>query len=196
VAGLDPSVAVNVSPRSLLDRQLPDAITAAIEAAGAEPAWLKLEITESTIMADPKRVRAVLLELNAMGIRLALDDFGTGYSSLAHLRRLPLNEIKIDRSFVMGMMLNASDAAIVRSTIDLAHNLGLAVVAEGVSSVEIWDWLVELGCDVAQGFHMSRPLPAGEFLDWLVARQGESAPVPAGRAPNGASAPARAAAAG
>jgi diguanylate cyclase (GGDEF)-like protein len=171
VIGLEPRVAVNFSPRSILDRKLPGAIARAIAEAEAQPGWLKLEITESTIMADPKRVRAVLVELHEMGLKIALDDFGTGYSSLAHLRRLPLDELKIDRSFVMGMTLNASDAAIVHSTIDLAHNLGLEVVAEGVNSPEVWERLVALGCDTAQGFYLSKPLPADEFVKWLVAHQ-------------------------
>jgi diguanylate cyclase len=112
----------------------------------------------------------VLDRLSAMGVRLSIDDFGTGYSSLAYLKRLPLNEIKIDRSFVMHMLENEDDAVIVRSTIDLGRNLGLEVVAEGVEDAPTWDALASLGCDVAQGYYLSRPVPAEELGKWLAGR--------------------------
>ena len=118
-------------------------------------------------MADPVRATEVLDRLRGLGVRLSLDDFGTGHSSLAYLKRLPLDEVKIDRSFVAGMAEDENDAVIVRSTIDLARNLGLAVVAEGVESAEIMQGLAGLSCDTAQGFHISRPLPADALGAWL-----------------------------
>ena len=121
-------------------------------------------------MADPRRAMAILERLRALGVRLSLDDFGTGHSSLSYLKRLPLDEVKIDRSFVMGMTDDDNDAAIVRTTIDLARNLGLEVVAEGVESEQILRDLTDLSCDVAQGFYLSRPLPAAELDGWLAAR--------------------------
>jgi EAL domain-containing protein (putative c-di-GMP-specific phosphodiesterase class I) len=117
-------------------------------------------------MADPIRAADVVDRLHELGIGLAIDDFGTGYSSLAYLKKLPVDEIKVDKSFVMSMMDNENDAVIVRSTIDLGRNLGLRVVAEGVESDEMWDLLVRLGCDVAQGYFVSRPLPEAEFAVW------------------------------
>jgi len=134
------------------------------------PDQLELEITESTILADPFRVRQVLTALNELGLRLAIDDFGTGYSSLAYLRRLPVQTIKIDRSFVLDMCDNASDATIVRSTIDLARNLGLDVVAEGVETEEAWAALRAQGCTLAQGYLISKPLPADELRTLLAER--------------------------
>jgi EAL domain-containing protein (putative c-di-GMP-specific phosphodiesterase class I) len=130
------------------------------------PGLLELEITESALMGEPLRAKWVLSELSAMGVAVSLDDFGTGYSSLAALKRLPVNEIKIDRSFVMNMAAAESDAVIVRSTIDLAHNLGLRVVAEGVETKETWDLLARLRCDVAQGYYLSRPVPAADIPSW------------------------------
>jgi EAL domain-containing protein (putative c-di-GMP-specific phosphodiesterase class I) len=146
------------------------------------PEQLELEITESTILADPFRVRQVLARLNEMGLRLAIDDFGTGYSSLAYLKRLPVQTIKIDRSFVMGMCEDASDATIVRSTIDLGRNLGLDVVAEGVETQEVWDALRSLGCSLAQGYLLGRPAPAEELAALLEERAAHSPPGPVARA--------------
>ena len=123
------------------------------------------------MLADPIRTRGILERLSAMGIRLSIDDFGTGYSSLAYLRRLPVSEIKIDRSFVMNMDEDEDDATIVRSTIDLGRNLGLTVVAEGVESRSIWDRLRELGCTVAQGYFLTRPVPPEELTGWLIGRR-------------------------
>ena len=127
-----------------------------------------LEITESAIMDDPVRAQATLERLSRRGFKLAIDDFGTGYSSLAYLKRLPVDELKIDKSFVMAMERELDDAKIVRSTIDLAHNLGLSVVAEGVESAATMHQLRELSCDEAQGFHLSKPMPAGEFAAWCI----------------------------
>jgi diguanylate cyclase (GGDEF)-like protein len=162
-AGLDLHVAVNLTIPDLLDLELPERIAALLERTGVRVDQLELEITETTILADPFRVRQVLTRLNEMGLGLAIDDFGTGYSSLAYLKRLPVQTIKIDRSFVMGMCEDASDATIVRSTVDLGRNLGLAIVAEGVESQEIWDALRALGCSLAQGYFIGRPVPAAEL---------------------------------
>ncbi len=166
-AGFPLSVAVNLSVRNLEDPQLPNRIAELLKTCGMKAEWLDLEITESVIMADPARAREVLCHLNKMGFRLSIDDFGTGYSSLGYLRKLPVHSIKIDKSFVMDMVVNEDDGVIVRSIIDLAHNLGLKVVAEGVESQEVLDRLKELGCDQAQGYHMSRPLPAPELTQRL-----------------------------
>ncbi|MHB1837611.1 MAG: EAL domain-containing protein, partial [Solirubrobacteraceae bacterium] len=137
-----------------------------------ESRWLELEVTESAMLANPKRAKRVLTELSELGLRLSIDDFGTGYSSLAYLRQLPVDEIKIDRSFVLGMARQADDAVIVRSTVDLGRNLGLDVVAEGVETLESWNRLRELGCNVAQGYFLSRPVPADELAHWLRTRPG------------------------
>jgi EAL domain-containing protein (putative c-di-GMP-specific phosphodiesterase class I) len=118
-------------------------------------------------MSRPESALKVLSRLHAMGLRISIDDFGTGYSSLAYLAQLPVDELKIDYSFVSNMIKNSSDEVIVRSTIELAHNLGLSVVAEGVESKEIWDHLEMLGCDVGQGYFFSRPLPSDELSRWL-----------------------------
>ncbi|MGH2932583.1 MAG: putative bifunctional diguanylate cyclase/phosphodiesterase [Gaiellaceae bacterium] len=162
-AGFDLHVAVNLTIPDLLDLELPDRIGELLAETGVRPGQLELEITETTILADPFRVRQVLNRLNEMGLRLAIDDFGTGYSSLAYLKNLPVHTIKIDRSFVMGMCEDASDATIVRSTIDLGRNLGLGVVAEGIESQEVWDALRADGCSLAQGYFISRPASA-EYL--------------------------------
>jgi diguanylate cyclase (GGDEF)-like protein len=169
-AGLGLHVAVNLTIPDLLDLELPEWIAALLAETGVQPEQLELEITETTILADPFRVRQVLASLNEMGLRLAIDDFGTGYSSLAYLKRLPVQTIKVDRSFVMGMGEDPSDATIVRSTIDLGRNLGLGVVAEGVESQEVWDALRAQGCTLAQGYFISRPLPAEELAALLEKR--------------------------
>ena len=161
--GQELSVAVNLSARSFLDAQLAIEIPRLLEKWDVEARLLELEITESMLMTDPGRAQATLERLSRIGLTLSVDDFGTGYSSLANLKRLPVDVIKIDKSFVIDMAIDASDAAIVRSTIDLAHNLGLRVVAEGVESHQAWVRLTELGCDLAQGFYVSRPLPAADL---------------------------------
>ncbi|WP_284618160.1 putative bifunctional diguanylate cyclase/phosphodiesterase [Aquabacterium humicola] len=160
-------VSVNLSTRDLLDPELPDKLDALLRRHGAAADGICLEITESAIMDDPERAEATLNRLAERGFKLSIDDFGTGYSSLAYLRRLPVDELKIDKSFVMGMEGEEGDAKIVRSTIDLAHNLGLTVVAEGVENGAILDQLCRLSCDEAQGYHMSRPLPVPEFEAWV-----------------------------
>jgi diguanylate cyclase (GGDEF)-like protein len=161
--GLDLKVAVNVSMRSLLDRQFPAEVSRRLRESGTPPERLELEITENSLMADPAMATAVLDELTSLGVELAIDDFGTGYSSLAYLSQLRVSELKIDRSFVMGMRTNRDDALIVRSTIDLGHNLGLRLVAEGVEDPVTLDLLRQQGCDGAQGYHLSRPVPAEQI---------------------------------
>jgi diguanylate cyclase len=168
--GIELAIAVNVSTRNLLDVTFPDEVGRLLEAHRIAPDRLELEITESAVLTDPNRTGRVLERLSAMGLRLSVDDFGTGYSSLTSLKRLPLDEIKIDRSFVMNMLDDEDDAVIVRSTIELARNLGLDVVAEGVESAEVWAQLGTLGCNTAQGFFLSRPVPAEELGAWLMAR--------------------------
>ena len=166
-AGTPTTVAVNLSMVDLLDLSLPEEVEALLDRAGLDPALLELEITESAIMADPARVREVVTRLDDLGVRLAIDDFGTGYSSLTYLKRLPVDVLKIDRSFVTGMTADESDRAIVRSTIDLGHNLGLTVVAEGVETQALWEELRRLGSDVAQGWFVAHPAPADEVTPLL-----------------------------
>jgi diguanylate cyclase len=165
--GLDVAVAVNLSLANLLDAELVDDVARLLAEEEVPLGRLELEITESMIMTDPERAIATLDKLAAMGIRLSLDDYGTGHSSLAHLRRLPVQELKIDRSFVQHLADEGDDLAIVRSTIDLGHNLGLRVVAEGVEDARSLAELVRLKCDLAQGFHLGRPVPPDDLLEQL-----------------------------
>ncbi len=165
--GLDLEVSVNLSVRSLLDLELPGQVQGMLEHFDVPPSCLVVEITESTLMADSGRSVDVLTRLSAVGVGLSIDDFGTGYSSLSYLKRLSLNEIKIDRSFVMNMAEDANDATIVRATVELGHHLGLRVVAEGVERLEHWQELKVMGCDVAQGYFLSRPIPSEAFFAWL-----------------------------
>jgi diguanylate cyclase (GGDEF)-like protein len=174
-AGFPISVAVNLSARSLLDANLAEEITTLLQEARLDPGWLMLEITESSVMSDPTRTIGVLNRLSAMGVKLSVDDFGTGYSSLSYLKRLPVDEVKVDKSFVLTMSSNDSDAAIVRSIVDLGRNLGLHVLAEGVEDERTWDLLCGLGCDAAQGYYLSRPKPASDITAWLNARIPEPA---------------------
>jgi EAL domain-containing protein (putative c-di-GMP-specific phosphodiesterase class I) len=160
------TVSVNLSPRTLRHPGLPQRIAAMLDVYDAPPCALALEITENILMSDPARSMDSLKRLHAMGVRIVIDDFGTGYSSLSYLRRLPVDELKIDKSFVTGL-LNGHDDVIVRSTIDLAHNLGLRVVAEGVESAAVQMRLLELGCDVAQGTFISPPAGASGLREWI-----------------------------
>jgi diguanylate cyclase (GGDEF)-like protein len=168
----DLRVSVNVSARNLIDVSLVTDVRNILREVGLPGEALTLEITESTVMAEPQRSIAVLDRLRELGVRFAIDDFGTGYSSLSYLKRLPVDEVKIDKSFVRDMAIDNDLASIVRSTIDLARNLGLDVVAEGVEDAATLHGLGELHCDVAQGFHLSRPLPADELDAWLAAWPG------------------------
>ncbi|HVF74739.1 MAG TPA: EAL domain-containing protein [Acidimicrobiales bacterium] len=172
--GLHLNVAVNLSVRSLLDVGLADEVESVLRQAGVSPTSLTLEITESSIMADPVRSISVLNRLADLGITLSIDDFGTGYSSLSYLKKLPVAEVKVDRSFVMNMSADQDDAVIVRSTIDLARNLGLRVVAEGVEDRPTWDQLTSLGCDAAQGYYLGRPMPIVQLDRWLADQEGPS----------------------
>jgi diguanylate cyclase (GGDEF)-like protein len=165
--GIDLGVAVNLSVRNLHDPSFADDVDKLLHDYGVPASLVEFEITESVIMADPMRAMAILTRLSDLGVGLSLDDFGVGYSSLAHLKRLPVTEIKIDKSFVMNIVSDESDALIVRSTISLGRSLGLRVVAEGVETPEAWARLVALGCDVAQGFYLCRPKPALEITEWL-----------------------------
>jgi diguanylate cyclase len=165
------AVAVNVSARSLLDLAFPDQVAGLLARWEVPARLLVVEITESTIMADPTHTLEVLGRLNTMGVQIAIDDFGTGYSSMAHLKTLPVHELKVDRSFVSQMTSNTSDAVIVRSTVDLGRNLGLRVVAEGVEDLTTLEQLDALGCDAIQGYYISRPVPADDLIHWLEQRQ-------------------------
>ncbi|MBV9803060.1 MAG: bifunctional diguanylate cyclase/phosphodiesterase, partial [Solirubrobacterales bacterium] len=169
--GLTLAIAVNLSARSLVDGEFPVQVAGLLDRWGVSPALLEFEITESAMLTDPGRTRLILERLSEMGIRLSIDDFGTGYSSLAYLKRLPVNEIKVDRSFVMNMDQDEDDATIVKSTIDLGRNLGLDVVAEGVENEQVWDRLRALGCTAAQGYYLSRPVPAAELGSWMLERR-------------------------
>jgi diguanylate cyclase (GGDEF)-like protein/PAS domain S-box-containing protein len=160
-------VAVNLAMRNLIDADLPCDVADLLELNGVSADRLVLEITESAVISDPLRTEAVLARLAKMGVRLSVDDFGTGYSSLTYLTRLPIDEIKIDRSFVTNMNSSADKEVIVRSTIDLARNLGKEVVAEGVETAGVLQRLEELGCHLVQGYYVSRPLPAGKLDAWL-----------------------------
>jgi EAL domain-containing protein (putative c-di-GMP-specific phosphodiesterase class I) len=174
-AGLEIAVAVNLSPRTLQDRELVELVRTYLKRWQADPSWLELEITESAIMADADRALDTLLRLHDMGVRLSIDDFGTGYSSLAYLKNLPVDEIKIDKSFILSMARNEDDAFIPQSVIDLGHNLGMQVVAEGVETERILERLAAMGCDQAQGYHLSRPLPPDEIERWLAGELAQTA---------------------
>ncbi|MGA3217258.1 MAG: EAL domain-containing protein [Acidimicrobiales bacterium] len=160
-------IAVNISMRDLLDPAFPGEVAALLGKWRMPATMLKLEVSESSISAEPARSEDVLARLGAMGLRLSVDDFGTGSSSLAALKRLPIDEIKIDQSFVSATVVREEDETIVRSTVALAHNLGLEVVAEGVEKRAVMERLAEFGCDFAQGFYLSRPVPPEELAIWL-----------------------------
>jgi diguanylate cyclase (GGDEF)-like protein len=174
--GLPAGVSANLSARDLLDAEVPTEVEALLRKHGVDPGLLEVEITENTILTDPERARAVLERLRALGVRLSIDDFGTGFSSLGQLRRLAVDVLKIDKSFVLNMTHDDNDDVIVRSTIELGHNLGLRVVAEGVETQETWDRLAQLGCDTAQGFFVSRPVPREVLVEWLRKRGRENPP--------------------
>jgi len=167
LAGLRMPVAVNLSMRNIHDPQLPQTIAQLLQRWDARPDLLRLEMTETVLAADPQRALQTMDSLRAMGVHIALDDFGIGYSSLAYLNRLPLDEIKIDRSFVVGMVDDESSATIVRATVELGHGLGYAVVAEGVETTETRQRLTALGCDAIQGFLVARPMPADQTAEWI-----------------------------
>jgi EAL domain-containing protein (putative c-di-GMP-specific phosphodiesterase class I) len=172
-AGIDAPVAVNLSMRNLLDPQFPEVVTTNLESTGVRPGLVRFEITETAVMSEPLRVMENMTRLRQLGVGFAIDDFGTGYSSLAYLQRLPVDEIKIDRSFVGRMASEPGSASIVRATVDLGHSLGLEVVAEGVEDRETWDLLASYLCQTAQGYLISRPIPSAEVEPWLRKRTWE-----------------------
>ena len=163
-------VAVNLSARNLLDERLPDQVSALLTRHGVSAALLQVEVTESALITEPVRARRLLERLAKLGVRISIDDFGAGYTSLGQLKTLPVSELKIDRSFVMTMTEDARDALIVHTIIDLGHNLGLTIVAEGVETAEALSVLAEFGCDVAQGYHLARPATVDAFDTWILDR--------------------------
>lgn len=167
--GHGPRFAVNLSTRTLTDVELPTVVDQAMKTWGVNPATITLEITESSMIADAQRSMAMLTRLKAVGVALSIDDFGTGYSSLTYLKRYPLDELKIDRLFVAGLLTDRGDRQIVRSVINLAHNFDLRAVAEGVEDASAQEELRRLGCDIAQGVHISPPLPEKAFQEWWAA---------------------------
>jgi len=177
--GHDLGVAVNLAMRSLLDAELPHMVAGLLNQLGVPPGRLTLEVTESSIMADPARTITTLEKLAAMGVKISVDDFGTGYSSLAYLQRLPVHEVKVDKSFVFRMASDSNDAMIVQSIVKLGHNLNLSVVAEGVEDQISWDRLRLMSCDLAQGYYLSKPVPASEVTRWLNDRHHLSSETPA-----------------
>jgi EAL domain-containing protein (putative c-di-GMP-specific phosphodiesterase class I) len=166
-AGQPVPVSVNLSPRILRDPGFTTTVADLLRLTGIDPSMLCFEVTESTVMHDAPTSRTALEQLDELGVSLSIDDFGTGYSSLAAIRDLPLQELKVDRSFVIGMENDPGAAAIVGSTVALAHRLGMRVIAEGVETEQALELLAEMGCDVAQGFHLGRPMPESQLLKWL-----------------------------
>jgi diguanylate cyclase (GGDEF)-like protein len=172
--GLVMPVSVNLSARDLIDVRLPDEIEAALHEANVASELLEVEITESVLTADPARARAIVTRIGELGPTTTIDDFGAGYSSLAYLKNLPVHALKIDRSFVLGMTDNEHDATIVHAVVDLAHNLGLRVVAEGAEDMAVWERLRLAGCDEVQGFVLAQPMPSAQATDWLSRRRESS----------------------
>jgi EAL domain-containing protein (putative c-di-GMP-specific phosphodiesterase class I) len=169
-AGHDLHIAVNLAPSMLLDPGLPELVSRLLGQAGVPAGALTLEITEGSILADPEGSVLTLDRLHTLGVKTSIDDFGTGYSSLGRLRALPIHEVKIDKSFVQRIALDHRDRAVVRSAIELGHALDLAVVAEGVEDADTYAYLAREGCDLVQGYYVSRPLLADDFATWLSSR--------------------------
>jgi diguanylate cyclase (GGDEF)-like protein len=165
--GLNIDMSINISAHDLSNPDLPDVFADLLAEHKVNSEWITLEVTESSIMDDPKQALIVLNKLSEMHFHLSIDDFGTGYSSLAYLSKLPAQELKIDQSFVMGMTKNKNDALIVKATIDLGHNLGMKVIAEGVEDEDVWHSLKQMNCDILQGYYFSRPLEVNDFYKWL-----------------------------
>ncbi|TDK59258.1 putative bifunctional diguanylate cyclase/phosphodiesterase [Sapientia aquatica] len=172
--GIDLTISINLSTKDLLDPELPDQIAGIAAKTKVQPEWMHFEITESSIMGDPTRALIVIERLRSMGYQFSIDDFGTGYSSLAYLKKLPISELKIDKSFVLDMLENESDAIIVRAIVNLAHNLGLTVTAEGIENAESLEMLKAVGCDVGQGFLFSKAVPQDELRAWLAEWNGRA----------------------
>jgi EAL domain-containing protein (putative c-di-GMP-specific phosphodiesterase class I) len=182
--GRDIALSLNISVRSLLDRNFPREVQRLLTLHGVKAESLTLELTESSLMVDPGVAKRAMGELGEMGVTFAIDDFGTGYSSLAYLTDLPVRELKIDKSFVLAMSADTRNHIIVRSTIELARNLGLRTVAEGIEDQATMRAVSELGCELGQGYHISRPVPQHELVRWWDAHDGsEPTPVSARRLP-------------
>jgi EAL domain-containing protein (putative c-di-GMP-specific phosphodiesterase class I) len=171
------TVAVNVSARNLGRPGFAELVLRELDASGVAADRLVVEITETALLTDPESATVVLRQLDALGVEISIDDFGSGHTSLGYLSELPIHELKIDRSFICDMLVNPAHAAIVRSIVDLGHNLGLRVVAEGVETQEIWDRLRASGCDAAQGYLLARPMAADQLGGWLAGRPPVAAPV-------------------
>jgi EAL domain-containing protein (putative c-di-GMP-specific phosphodiesterase class I) len=171
-AGRDLPLSLNIAGPCLLDRDFPLEVGRLLDLHGVNPRSLTFELTESSLLVDPVLAKTTMQDLSELGVSLAIDDFGTGYSSLAYLTDMPISEMKIDKSFVLGMNADPRNAIIVKSTIELARNLKLRTVAEGIEDAGTLDRVLELGCDLAQGFHLSCGLPAEEFTRWCDARAG------------------------
>jgi len=169
--GVRIQVAMNISALDLDNERFPDQVAMALQAQEISPQWLSFEVTESALMNNPERSLRTLERLRELGISLAVDDYGTGYSSLAMLKSLPVQDLKIDKSFVLNLAEGSDDAVIVKSTIELAHNMGLKVIAEGVENAVSLEWLRALGCDTAQGYFISRPIAALDLETWLQANR-------------------------
>ncbi len=180
--GMALSMAVNISAINIQDPEFPDQVALLLSQAKVPAARLELEITETAVMTEPVRAVECIKKLRALGVQVAIDDFGTGYSSMAYLKELLVAKIKIDKSFVKDMAANHQDAVIVRSTVELGHNLGMKVIAEGVENQVVWDKLKALGCDSAQGYYMGRPVGAEQFIEWLRQSRWGLAPKRAGLA--------------
>ncbi|MGD2052560.1 MAG: phosphodiesterase [Gammaproteobacteria bacterium] len=163
----DFKIAVNLSPALLTNDEIIDVVASAVKIWNIEPSSLVLEVTEGAMMKNPALSMDILQKLDALGVGLSIDDFGTGYSSLSYLKNLPAREIKIDRSFVMNMLDDPRDKSIVKAAIDLAHNLDLHVVAEGIEQQGMQDSLTDMGCDFGQGYHIARPMPEDALMKWL-----------------------------
>jgi len=175
-AGHRMPVSVNVSAANVHDQTLPTKVARALERHGLPARALVIELTEDTLMTDPDRAADVLRQLRVLGVAVSIDDYGTGYSSLAYLRRLPVDELKMDRSFTVGLVDDPAATAIVRHTVDLAHALGLRLVAEGVEDQRALEIVTQLGGDVAQGYHIAPPMPADELFDWLTRHPAPTGP--------------------
>jgi diguanylate cyclase len=170
-SGLNLCVSVNLSMWNLRDASLPDTIADLLTKYSVPPHLLCVEITESAVMTDAEHTLEILNRLFALGVRISIDDYGTGYASLSYLKHLPADELKIDRTFIQHMTTDQSDHAIVNSTVNMAHSLGIYVVAEGVEDQATWNLLETLGCDIAQGYYLSRPIPAQDLENWLTDRK-------------------------
>ena len=166
-AGMNLTMAVNISAINIQDAEFPAQVAELLKEFDMPVSRLELEVTETAVMTEPARAVACIKALSTLGLQVAIDDFGTGYSSMAYLKELLVAKIKIDKSFVKDMAINHNDAVIVRSTVELGHNLGLKVIAEGVENQAAWDKLKILGCDSAQGYYMARPMSADKFMEWL-----------------------------